>query len=37
MLYQFDGRLFADNKPTPTNTHLSERDKAFIAQMYPKS
>lgn len=37
MLYQFDGRLFADNKPTPTNTHLSEHDKAFIAQMYPKS
>jgi hypothetical protein len=37
MLYQFDGRLFTDGKPTPMNTKLSDRDKAFIAQMYPKT
>ena len=36
MLYQFDGALFLDNKPTPLNTHLSERDKSFIGRMYPK-
>jgi hypothetical protein len=37
MLYQFDGALFTDGKGTPLNTELSEHDKQFIAQMYPKS
>jgi hypothetical protein len=37
MLYQFDGALFTDGKGTPLNTHLSDHDKEFIAQMYPKS
>lgn len=36
MLYQFDGRLFTDGKPTPLNTKLSARDKAFVATRYPK-
>jgi hypothetical protein len=36
MLYQFDGKLFKDGKGTPLNTHLSQLDKQFIAQMYPK-
>jgi hypothetical protein len=36
MLYQFDGALFKNGKGTPLNGHLSDRDKAFIAQMYPK-
>jgi hypothetical protein len=36
MLYQFDAALFTDHKGTPLNTELSEHDKAFIAQMYPK-
>jgi hypothetical protein len=36
MLYQFDGKLFTDGKGTPNNTRLSDRDKAFITQMYPK-
>lgn len=37
MLYQFDGSLFLDRKPTPTNFQLSARDKKFIASMYPKA
>jgi serralysin len=36
MLYQFDAGLFLDRKPTPSNTRLSDRDKTFIARMYPK-
>ncbi|HEV7406347.1 MAG TPA: matrixin family metalloprotease [Chthoniobacteraceae bacterium] len=36
MLYQFDGSLFVDGKPTPTNEELSAQDKAFIAKIYPK-
>jgi hypothetical protein len=36
MLYQFDGALFTDGKGTRNNTHLSDRDKTFIAHMYPK-
>jgi hypothetical protein len=36
MLYQFDGRLFTDGKPTPLNMKLSDHDKAFIGSMYPK-
>jgi hypothetical protein len=35
MLYQFDAKLFLDHKPTPANIHLSAKDKAFIATMYP--
>jgi len=37
MLYMFPGNLFTDGKPTNENTHLSEQDKTFIAQMYPKN
>jgi len=37
MLYQFDGSLFKNGKATPLNFHLSDHDKAFIAQMYPKN
>jgi serralysin len=36
MLYQFSAELFTDHKGTPNNTQLSARDKAMIAQMYPK-
>jgi hypothetical protein len=36
MLYQFDGSLFLDGKGTPNNTVLSQHDKDFIGQMYPK-
>jgi hypothetical protein len=36
MLYHFPGRLFTDGVGTPENTHLSPRDKTFVAQMYPK-
>jgi Matrixin len=36
MLYQFDGALFKDGKPTPSNHRLSDHDKLFIAQMYPR-
>ena len=36
MLYMFPGSLFQDGKPTNSNTHLSDQDKAFIRQMYPK-
>ena len=35
MLYQFDAKLFLDHKATPANIHLSAKDKAFIATMYP--
>jgi len=35
MLYHFPGQLFTDGRGTKTNTHLSQRDKAFIKQMYP--
>ena len=35
MLYQFPGDLFTDHKGTPNNTHLSQKDKQLIAQMYP--
>jgi hypothetical protein len=37
MLYQFPPELFVDHVGTPLNTRLSEKDKAFIAQVYPKS
>jgi hypothetical protein len=30
-------KLFAHGKGTPSNTHLSSRDKTFIAKMYPRS
>jgi hypothetical protein len=36
MLYQFPDYLFTDHRGTPTNTHISEKDKQLIAQMYPK-
>jgi hypothetical protein len=35
MLYQFDGSLFTDGKPTPNNTQLSPEDEQMIGQMYP--
>jgi lysophospholipase L1-like esterase len=35
MLYQFPAELFLNGVGTPENTHLSTKDKAFIAQMYP--
>jgi hypothetical protein len=35
MLYQFPAELFLDSVSTPSNTRLSKKDKAFIAQMYP--
>lgn len=37
MLYMFPAELFTDHKATNNNTDLSKKDKAFIAQMYPKS
>jgi len=37
MLYAFPGSLFVHGKGTPSNTHLSSRDKTFIAKMYPRS
>jgi hypothetical protein len=37
MLYQFDAALFKNRKPTPENFQLSDHDKQFINQMYPKS
>lgn len=37
MLYAFPGSLFVHGKGTPSNTHLSSRDKKFIAKMYPRS
>lgn len=36
MLYQFPAALFLNHVGTPLNTHLSTKDKAFIAQVYPK-
>ena len=36
MLYQFDGALFKNGRGTPLNFELSDHDKQFIAQMYPK-
>jgi hypothetical protein len=35
MLYMFPPELFTDHKGTNNNTDLSDKDKAFIAQMYP--
>lgn len=37
MLYQFPAELFKNHVGTPLNTHLSKKDEAFIAQMYPKA
>jgi hypothetical protein len=37
MLYAFPGNLLASGKPTANNTDLSEQDKKFIAEMYPKA
>jgi len=37
MLYQFPAELFLDHVATPLNTHLSAKDMAFIAQVYPRS
>lgn len=37
MLYQFDASLFLDKKGTKNNTDLSDQDKRFISQMYPKA
>ena len=36
MLYQFDASLFLDHVGTPLNTDLSDMDKNFIGQMYPR-
>lgn len=36
MLYQFPAELFTNHIGTPLNTHLSKKDKAFIAQIYRK-
>ena len=37
MLYQFSADLFTNRQPTPMNYELSDKDKAMIASMYPKS
>jgi len=37
MLYQFPAELFLNHVGTPNNTHLSKKDEAFIAKMYPKT
>ena len=37
MLYQFPAALFLNHVGTPNNYHVSAKDKAFIAKMYPKS
>ncbi len=37
MLYAFPAQLFENGEGTNSNTHLSERDKAFIGDMYPKA
>ena len=37
MLYQFPAALFLNHVGTPDNYHVSAKDKAFIAKMYPKS
>jgi hypothetical protein len=36
MLYMFPAELFLDHVGTPNNTDLSNGDKQFIAQCYPK-
>ncbi|MBI3874775.1 MAG: hypothetical protein HY300_02165 [Verrucomicrobia bacterium] len=36
MLYQFPAELFLNHVGTPLNTHLSVKDKAFIAKTYPQ-
>jgi len=36
MLYAFPAKLIASGKATNNNTDLSDADKKFIAQMYPK-
>jgi hypothetical protein len=36
MLYAFPNNLFTDGKGTESNSHLSQTDETFIAQMYPK-
>lgn len=36
MLYPFPPELFLDNRGTQLNTDLSARDKAFMAEMYPR-
>ncbi|MCB0079773.1 MAG: hypothetical protein KDE47_02525 [Caldilineaceae bacterium] len=36
MLYHFPAELTTDGSSTPWNTELSELDKTFIAQLYPK-
>jgi hypothetical protein len=36
MLYMFPPQLFLDHKGTNNNTDLSDMDKNFIQQMYPK-
>jgi hypothetical protein len=36
MLYMFPPELFLDHKGTNNNTDLSDMDKSFIQQMYPK-
>jgi hypothetical protein len=35
MLYQFPADLFLNGVATPENTQLSDKDKAFIQQIYP--
>lgn len=37
MLYAFPGRLFVSGEGTKSNTKLSEQDKRFIGEMYPKA
>lgn len=37
MLYAFPDSFFQNGKGTKSNTHLSKKDKEFIAQMYPTS
>lgn len=36
MLYQFPAELFLDHEATPLNTKLSNKDKAYIARLYPR-
>jgi len=36
MLYEFPAELFTDRVATPLNTRLSAKDKAYIAQLYPR-
>ncbi|HEY0991024.1 MAG TPA: M12 family metallopeptidase [Kofleriaceae bacterium] len=36
MLYEFPAELFTDHVATPLNTRLSAKDKAYIAQLYPR-